>query len=182
MKFFFGITIVILLFPLFTFGQKGKPFPYLEGETLNDRKVVLPKETMGKYTLIGIAYSRRSDELLKGWYGPLYRTFVSPPEVAFIPQDDYDINMYFIALMKGIYKVADKKITQKMKTGIDKKFHNNLLMYQGKINSYKSELDLGEKDLPYFFVLDEKGKIVYQTKGVYTDKKMYEIQSAIETD
>ncbi|UZR94627.1 hypothetical protein [Chondrinema litorale] len=176
------LIVLSLLLPISVFAQNGKKFPSIEGETLKDRKVVLPQDTKGKYTLIAVAYSKKSDELLKGWYSPMYRTFVEPPEVAFIPTDDYDVNMYFVALLKGIYKVADNKISNKMKSGIDAKFHKNMVIYTGKINDYKKQLNLGQKDLPYFFVLDKNGNIVYHTQGAYSDKKLYEIQSAIETE
>jgi len=175
--------IVILVFLSFlSFAQKGKVFPVVSGKTLTNKNISLPSNTKGKYTLIGVAYSKKSDDLLKGWYSPLYNTFISPPTSSLFPQDDYDINMYFIALMKGIYKVADNTITKKMKQGIDKKFHDNVLLYQGKIKDYKKELKLGEKDLPYFFVLDKNGKIVYHTSGAYSDRKKFNIQSAIETE
>ena len=176
------LIVILLLFPLFSYAQKGKVFPAVSGETLTDKNVTVPSSTKGKYTLVGVAYSKKSDDLLKGWYSPLYNTFISPPTSSLFPQDDYDINMYFIALMKGIYKVADKGITKKMKDGIDKKFHDNVLIYQGKINEYKKELKLGEKDLPYFFVLDKNGNIVYHTSGAYSDKKKFDIQSAIEIE
>ena len=182
MRIHLKLFVLILLLPLSVTAQNGKSFPFIEGETLKDKKVALPKDTKGKYTLVGIAYSKKSDDLLKGWYSPMYRTFIDPPEVAFIPTDDYDVNMYFVALLKGIYKVADNKITSKMKAGIDPKFHKNMVIYHGKIKEYKKELNLGQKDLPYFFVLNENGKIVYHTEGAYSDRKLYEIQSAIETE
>lgn len=177
-----NLIVTLIFLSLFSFAQKGKIFPVVSGETLTSKKVTVPSSTKGKYTLIGVAYSKKSDELLKGWYSPLYNTFISPPTSSLFPQDDYDINMYFIALMKGIYKVADNTITKKMKKGIDKKFHDNILIYQGKIKEYKKELRLGEKDLPYFFVLDKNGKIVYHTSGAYSDKKKFNIQSAIDTE
>jgi hypothetical protein len=176
------LILILLIFPLFCFAQKGKIFPVVEGETLTNKNISVPVSTKGKYTLVGVAYSKKSDDLLKGWYSPMYNTFVSPPTSSMFPQDDYDVHMYFVALMKGIYKVADKGITNKMKEGIDKRFHDNILVYQGKIKDYKKELNLGEKDVPYFFVLDKKGKIVYHTSGAYSDKKMFNIQSAIETE
>ncbi len=176
------LILILLFLPLFVQAQKGKTFPNVSGETLNDKNISVPASTKGKYTLIGVAYSKKSDELLKGWYSPLYNTFISPPTSSLFPQDDYDINMYFIALMKGIYKVADKGITNKMKKGIDRKFHDNVLVYQGKIREYKKELNLGQKDLPYFFVLDKNGNIVYHTSGAYSDKKKFNIQSAIEIE
>ena len=37
-----------------------------------------------------------------------------------------------------------------------------------------------EKNLPYFFVLDEEGKIVYATSGLYSEKKMSNIEEILD--
>ena len=37
----------------------GKMFPTMEVETVEDKKVVLPKDAKGKYTLLGLAYSKK---------------------------------------------------------------------------------------------------------------------------
>ncbi|MDW7693600.1 hypothetical protein R9C00_02505 [Flammeovirgaceae bacterium SG7u.111] len=163
-----------------SFSQVGKRFPEVSGWTLANKTMGIPSSTQGKVTLVGVAYSKKSDQLLKGWYDPIYKNFINPTQMAFFGDDPYDVNIYFVALLKGITKAATGSIVQKMENGIDKKYHENILMYQGKISSYKSELGLGKKDVPYFFVLDKAGKVLYKTSGAYSAKKMYEIKSAID--
>ncbi|MGK0252130.1 MAG: flagellar basal body rod protein FlgG, partial [Gammaproteobacteria bacterium] len=58
---------------------------------------------------------------------------------------------------------------------VDKKLYPYILFYSGSIKDYKSKLDFDGKDVPYFYVLDENGKIVYNTSGMYTTSKMQEI-------
>jgi len=175
------IFLLLLFIAPITFAQKGQVFPNIAGETLKGSSLSIPNQTKGKKTLIGVAFSKKSDELLKAWYAPIYKRFIDPPQVAFIPQDEYDINMYFLAMMKGIYKVADGKIMKEMREGLDTRYHDKTIVYQGKIKDYKKELDLGRKDLPYFFVLDENGKIVYHTEGAYNSRKMNEIVAAMDS-
>ncbi|WP_020533707.1 hypothetical protein [Flexithrix dorotheae] len=175
-----GLVISIIFLSFQSFAQRGKVFPQITGETLSDKSMTLPSDTRGKYTLVGMAYSKKSDNLLKQWFSPLHQTFIDPPKNDLFPDDDgYDVNMYFVALLKGIYKTANGTITKKMKAGIQPKFHDNTMIYQGSIKEYKKQLKLGEKDLPYFFVLDKNGNIVYHTSGAYSDKKLYEIMSAV---
>jgi hypothetical protein len=40
----------------------GKMFPEMEAETVEDKKVKLPQDTKGKFTLLGLAYSKKSEE------------------------------------------------------------------------------------------------------------------------
>ena len=48
-----------------SYGQKGEIFPYLEGTTLSGKELVLPEDTKGKFSLIGMAYSKKSEDDLK---------------------------------------------------------------------------------------------------------------------
>ncbi len=170
---------IALLFALQASAQKGKQFPQLPGETLKGQNMEIPAQTRGKRTLIGLAYSKKSDDLLKQWYSPIYNTFIEPPSTSLFPQDEYDINMYFVALLKGIYSVADGKIMKEMRDGIDPRYHERTLVYAGNIKDYRKSLNLDNKDLPYFFVLDNNGKIVYHTSGAYSRKKLTEIMRAV---
>jgi predicted transcriptional regulator len=76
---------------------------------------------------------------------------------------------------------VDGTITKKMKQGLQPKFHPFTVVYQGNIQDYKKQLNLGEKDLPYFFVLDAQGKILYHTSGAYNDRKLADIIDAVES-
>ncbi|PCI16312.1 MAG: hypothetical protein COB62_08035 [Piscirickettsiaceae bacterium] len=50
-------------------------------------------------------------------------------------------------------------------------------IYKGSLDPYKAYLK--DKNKPYFFVLDENGKIVYATSGKYTAKKLDEIEGFV---
>ena len=45
----------------------GKMFPAMEVETVEDKKVNLPQDAKGKYTLLGLAYSKKSEDELNSW-------------------------------------------------------------------------------------------------------------------
>ena len=54
------------------------------------------------------------------------------------------------------------------------------MFYKGELKEYKESLDFEHKDVPYFFVIDKEGKIVYATSGRFTDDKLSEIEEIIE--
>lgn len=167
----------------FTFAhlsQAQYQFPDIQGKCLDNSQVNIPSDTKGKMTLVGIAFSKKSEEDLRSWFQPAYRTFISPPTNSLIPVDSYDANLYFIAMLKGLAKGASGKIYKKMQDGIDKQLHPYVLLYDDNFQPYKKALDFGAKDLPYFYVLDPNGKVVYQTSGEYTEEKFDEILSKFD--
>lgn len=171
MKKIFVFTLCLFTF-LYTQAQTGKNFPTLTGTDLMDKVVTIPVDTKGKYTVVGVAYSQKADEALKGWFQPVYETFIY--------ESDYDVNTYFVGMISGIKEVAAGTIEKKMKKGVDPVLHKHMLLYKGDIKNYKDALGLKEKDTPYFFVLDKDGKIIYTTSGAYSDAKLEKAEEILE--
>ncbi len=154
----------------------GNQFPDLTGETLKDEKVNIPKATKGKFTIIGVASSKKADKDLRTWMQPVYDQFIN--QNTFIPID-YNVNIYFVPMFNGANKVAYNSMKKKTKKELDKELHPYVLFYKGNISLYQEELKLKEKSKPYFFVLDENGKIVYSTSGKFTQKKLDKIEGFV---
>ena len=173
----------ILLFScsLTCHSQVGEMFPKMEAESLTNKFVNLPKDIKGKYSLVGLAYAKKAEEDLKGWFEPAYNQFIyknpNPGPFDF----SFDINCYFIPMFTGAKRPAYKKVMNKMKKTISDRFLPNVLFYKGTIKEYKEALKFDGKDLPYFFVLDPDGKIVYATSGRYTQQKMQEVTDAVDS-
>jgi hypothetical protein len=169
------ILIALLIFSAgLAVAQKGQKFPDMDGVTLTGKEMSIPKNTMGKYTVIGLAYSKKSDEYLQTWFQPTFTVFLDPTAIF-----HYDVQLYFIPMVGGVNQVAGASVEKKLKEGIDKKLHDNVLFYKGKIMDYKKQLNLDDKDKPYFFILDDKGVIIYATSGEYTEAKMDDIQNQL---
>jgi hypothetical protein len=166
-------NLLISLFCLLPFIVSAQDkFPDLTGKTLEGSSLTIPSGTEGKYTLIGIAYSKKAEDDLQTWFEPIYRTFIQKQESTFLPIDEYDVNIYFIPMITGIAKAASDKIEDKIKQGTDKELQPYILLYEGEIKTYKEKLKMDEKDTPYFFVLDPDGNIKYAFSGPYTEEKL----------
>lgn len=161
-------------------GQVGMIFPDLEGETLSNQPLKIPGATNGKITLLGLAYSKKSEEDLKTWFNPIYQKFIYKPKNPGLFHTDYDVNVYFVPMFTGVKKAAYKTVMKKMKAKTDPRLVPHILFYKGEIKKYKRALDFERKDVPYFFVLNDAGKIIYATSGSYTDDKIDEIESLLE--
>lgn len=157
----------------------GKVFPAMTAETVEDKKVELPASANGKFTLIGLAYSKKSEDELNSWFQPVFGKFIQKTNGLF-SGFSYDVNVYFVPMFTGVNAAATGTAKRKAAKNIDPQLLPYVLFYRGELKSYKEALDFEKKDIPYFFVLDRHGKIVYATSGKYTEAKMDAIEESIE--
>lgn len=157
----------------------GKIFPDMEAETVEDKKVKLPNDTKGKYTLLGLAYSKKSEDDLNSWFSPVYNKFVRKPE-GLLAGLGYDVNVYFVPMFTGVNAAATGTAKRKAIKNIDPLVLPYILFYKGELKPYKDALDFAKRDIPYFFVLDPEGKIVFATSGPFTEAKLDEAEESIE--
>ncbi len=179
MKFAF-IALIAVFAQIEMFSQViGMPFPAITAETVEDVKVTLPQSTLGKYTLIGMAYSKKSEDELNSWFQPVFGRFIQKTKGLF-SGFTYDVNVYFVPMFTGINAAATGTAKRKAAKSIDPQLLPYVLFYKGELKNYKEALDFEKKDIPYFFVLDPEGKIVFATSGKYTEGKMEAIEEHIE--
>lgn len=169
------IISISLLIGFSSYAQVGEIFPLIEGENLKNEFITIPTDTKGKYTLIGLAYSKKAEDDLKTWFSPTYNQFLKEPDPNNIFQFDYDINLYFIPMFTGAKRPAYQRTMKKIKKTIDNRLEPYILFYKGNLKEYEEALGFDGKDVPYFFLLKEDGEIIYTTYGKYSDKKMQEI-------
>ena len=164
-------------------GVIGTMFPVMVCEDYNGKDVNLPIDTKGKYTLLGMAFSNDAEGDLKTWIKPIYNKFIVKVDAskadAFDAHIDYDVNLYFVPMFTGFNKLTAKSSKEKIKSRTDKELYPYLLFYDGA-KTYKEELDFKKRDIPYFFVLDKTGKVIYTTSGAYDDNKMEKIIDIFE--
>lgn len=157
----------------------GKTFPSMTAETVEDKKVTLPDDIKGKYTLLGLAYSRKSEDDLRTWFEPVFSKFVQKT-TGVMSGMGYDVNVYFVPMFTGINSAATGTAKRKALKNTDPQLIPYILFYKGELKTYKEALDFERRDVPYFFVLDPQGKIVFATSGAFSESKMDQVESVIE--
>ena len=172
--------MLVLLLALPSRGQVvGKMFPPMEAQTAEDRVVKLPEDVQGKFTLLGLAYSKKSEDELNSWFEPVFSKFIQKT-VGLMAGMGYDVNVYFIPMFTGINAAATGTAKKKAIKNVDPQLLPYILFYKGELKPYKEALDFERRDIPYFFVLDPNGKILYSTSGAYSESKMDEVEKVIE--
>lgn len=157
----------------------GKTFPAMVAETVEDKSVSLPDDVKGKYTLLGLAYSRKSEDDLRTWFEPVFSKFVQKT-TGVMSGMGYDVNVYFVPMFTGINAAATGTAKRKALKNTDPQLLPYILFYKGELKTYKEALDFERRDVPYFFVLDPQGKIVFATSGAFSENKMDQVEAVIE--
>src|SRR5688572_11634722 len=179
MKKMFLICLLLVAFSSLNAQVVGKMFPSMDAETVEDKKVNLPQATKGKFTLLGLAYSKKSEDELNSWFQPIFQKFIQKNKGLF-EDFGYDVNVYFVPMFTGVNAAATGTAKKKALQNIDPNLLPYILFYKGELKTYKEALDFEKKDVPYFFVLDKAGKILYATSGGYSQKKMDEVEAVLE--
>jgi len=179
MKKLFAVIVLLASVSLVQAQVIGKMFPDMEAETVEDKKVMLPLDTRGKYTLVGLAYSKKSEDDLNSWFSPVYNKFVRKTK-GMLEGMGYDVNVYFVPMFTGVNAAATGTAKKKALKNIDPVLLPYILFYKGELKTYKEALDFEKRDIPYFFVLDPNGKIVFATSGSFTEDKLDDVEDSIE--
>jgi hypothetical protein len=179
MKKLFPLFVLLISFNLTQAQVIGKMFPSMEAETMEDKKWVIPADTKGKYTLVGLAYSKKSEDDLNSWFSPVYNKFVRKT-TGLLEGMGYDVNVFFVPMFTGVNAAAAGTAKKKALKNIDPILFPHILFYKGELKPYKEALDFEKRDIPYFFVLDPEGKIVFATSGPFTEDKLDEVEESIE--
>ena len=175
------LLTVVLILPLSLVKAQviGKLFPDMEAETVEDKKVMLPMAANGKYTLLGLAYSKKSEDELNSWFSPVFGKFIQKT-TGLMAGMGYDVNVYFVPMFTGVNAAATGTAKRKALKNVDPQLLPYILFYKGELKPYKEALDFEKRDIPYFFVLDPAGKIVFATSGAYTEEKLDAVEEVIE--
>jgi hypothetical protein len=161
----------------------GTTFPTMETETVEDKVVTLPQDTEGRITLVAMAYSKKAEDDLSSWLSPLFNTFIKQKvsDGGLFASFTHDIDVYIVPMFTGIKAAAEGTAKRKAAKHLDARLVPYVLFYKGKLKPYKEALEFDKKNVPYLFLLDEHGTIVYATSGAYSSKKMSAIEEAVDS-
>lgn len=143
----------------------GKIFPKITAYSLAKTEIVIPDMTLGKVTLIGIAFVRSAQEMLDSWSIPFEDKFSNKSNYTY----------YEIPMLDGIWKLFRSSIDGGMRAGIPYEKHTNVLTHYGNYKDYTSYLLINNKNYGYVFLLDTEGVIRFRGIGFASEKDLLEM-------
>lgn len=140
-------------------------FPELIGETTEGTSVRLPAPSGTAYTIVALAYGKKAEPLLERWYGPAYSRFIAKNGLF---ASTYDVELYLVPIFVGLNRTAYGTTMNRLRKEVDPEIARRVLFVQDDPKELVKHLGMTNKDIPYFFVLDPAGKILYRTSGAYS--------------
>lgn len=157
-------------------GLAQQPFPALAGETAQGGAVTLPLSPAKEYTLVGMAYSQKAQPMLEEWFEPTYLRFIAKHGLF---AGAYDIDVFFVPLFVGLNKAAYEPSIRKFRKSAEPEIVDHVVFSKAELDPLKTALGMTDKDMPYFFLLDRQGRIVYRTQGAFTDEKLEALEDIL---
>ena len=155
----------------------AQPMQHITGETIDHQRVSIPEDTKGKYTLLCFASSTKAQSDLESWLDPIYQKFIAKTGIM---DDAYDVNVFLIPLVKGSNQMFAEKMKKKFSETAQSDLRPHVLFSETNADQIISALRMSQSDVPYMFLLDKDGKIIYQTNGRFTEEKFDAIDDLIE--
>ena len=175
------LLLFLLIYILFGFTQdSGHFFPEIQCGTLDGKTMSFPTSLRGKYSILGFSMSNQAEESLKTWFKPVFYSFIYKPKKEVLFRTSYDVNLYFVSMYSESNNSGYSKAKAKYNVGLDKKLKPYILMFQGDMKSIQRKLAANSCSVPYIFLLNQKGEIVYQTQGNFSESKMMKIEDILD--
>lgn len=164
------LLISLLLLSCRAFAQVGVQFPEIKGMNLLDSTVSIPGDLKGKYSIIGIAYSEKSQQDLQTWFDPIDENFLW----------DEDVNTYFIAVVNTLTATNLGKVKSQAREYLLPELHKLAVFTIQNMSKAEMALKISDQSKPYFFVIGPDGKVVYATSGRYAETKLDQMIAIID--
>jgi predicted transcriptional regulator len=91
----------------------------------------------------------------------------------------YDVNVFFVPILTGTNVTFSASIKKKFKEAAQDDLKSHVLICDEDGKQIIEQLKMDHSEVPYFFLLDPQGKIIYQTNGHFTDEKFDKIDDLI---
>ncbi len=128
----------------------GKSFPEVEGETLEGKKIELPKDILGKKTLLLIGYDQDTQFDIDRW-------------LIGLDQKGFVLNVFEVPTIKGwVPRIIKSKINGGMRSGIPEELWKVVLTVYKDADQIINFLGNTNPRNARAVVLSEEGKVIYQ--------------------
>ena len=154
----------------------AQQFPQLTGETIENKNLTFPSDLKGKFSLLCLASSQKAEPDLQTWLDPIYQKFIAKTGLM---DDMYEVNVYFIPILTGTNLAFATSMKNKFKESAQEDLRPHVLFSDKDGKEILEKLNMNSKEIPYLFLLNKEGQIVYRTNGKFTDEKFDAIDELV---
>lgn len=170
--------IALCLFLLFSGTHlQAQMLPVISAENIFNKNFNLPADLKGKFSLLCFASSSKAQGDLESWLDPVYQKYIAKTGLM---DDMFDVNVYFIPVLTGTNFSFAASMKKKFYENSQEDLRPHILFCKEEGKGIIASLKMQKSDIPYFFLLDKEGKIIYRTTGRFTEEKFDSIDDLIE--
>lgn len=156
--------------------QAQQFFPALAGETVDGRTVDLPRKGGDAFTIVAMAYGKKAEPLLEQWYAPAHARFVDKHGLF---ADTYEVELFLVPLFVGMNKSAYGGTMARLRKEVDPVVAQRVLFVKDDAKGVIDQLGMTDKNVPYFFVLDQEGRILGRISGAYSVDRLDALEAPL---
>mgnify|MGYP001309573445 CR=1 FL=1 len=151
-------------------------FPTMSGETADGEQIDLPPKGPRKYMLVGMAFGQKAQPMLEEWYEPAYLRFVAKHGLF---AGATDVQVHFVPLFVGVNKAAYEPSLRKFRKSASPEVVDLVVFIKADAEALRDDLNMTDKDIPYIFIVDQRGRIVHRTQGAFSEEKLEALEEVL---
>lgn len=149
--------------------REGLELPVLRGEYLSGEPAVLPQDARGRTALLLFGFSYASRFNVEQWAARFRQRFDSTPGVTF----------YEIPMIGGMARMGKWFIDSGMRSGTPKSDYGHVITVYSGTDVWKKALGVHDDRDAFLVLIDNSGKVVWQTSGRFDEKSFQTLENAV---
>jgi len=153
-------------------GVNGTNFPKIRGIDLQGKKQELPSAFEGRLNIVAVAFKREQQKDVDSWIAAVDE----------IIKNNSDIKFYEVPLIYELGMVSRMWVNNGMRYGIPSEIarKRTITVYTDRKKFFK--IMKMQEDRIYVLVLNDAGKILWQSEGVADENKILSIKNFVSTN
>jgi hypothetical protein len=146
-------------------------FPAVSGSNLNRQEFEFPRDFRGELNLVIVPFQRHQQTFVNTWIPAAQEIETAYPGFIY----------YELPTIYEMPVISRTLINEGMRAGIPDQIsrERTITLYLDK-SGFKSALDITNEDEIHLFLVDREGKILWQTTGEFTQKKVNDLVELIQ--
>ena len=166
---------LLLLWSSLLFSQTD--FPSIQCKTLEQQTVQLPYFKEGRHIVMLITFGKKGAEEAETWVDPLVQKFIRKSGML---DGLFEADLIALTVLNAGELSLARSQESRIKAEMPKELHKSIFYTNEKESELLSLLGKNAGQSAHVVVLDDKGHIIKQLHGGFSEKKMEEVEAAFD--
>jgi len=147
----------------------GSEIPRLDGQTLDNKPILLPAAAAGKVTLLLLGFSKKAGDRTGPWRERFVADFGSEPDPTY----------YVAAMIGGAPSLVRGMIRSGMRSGTPPSARAHVLTSAADETEWKKYLDVKDDSVPFVLLLDKTSHLRWSYSGTFDAGQYQALKNAV---